>query len=76
MELEGLKRCLAFLEGIFHLTIKDIVTDRHVMIKKYIKEDHATKNHYFYVWHVAKGMIKLYGVEAYGGGGGIKAQFK
>ncbi|KAL5022529.1 hypothetical protein ScPMuIL_001684 [Solemya velum] len=54
IELEGLERCLEFLE--FHcMAIQDIVTDRHVMVKKYLRKEHSTKNHYFDVWHVAKG---------------------
>lgn len=36
MELEGLKRSIAFLEK--HVTVESIVTDRHSMVKKYMRE--------------------------------------
>jgi hypothetical protein len=55
MGLEGLKRGMTFLEG--HVKVKDLVTDRHSMVKKYMRENHNEKNHYFDAWHVAKGMI-------------------
>jgi solute carrier family 8 (sodium/calcium exchanger) len=54
MELEGLKRGLQCLEDA-GLHIESLVTDRHCMIKKYMKENHEDKNHFFDVWHVAKG---------------------
>ena len=31
------------------------MTDRHVMIKSYMKTERPNMNHYFDVWHVAKG---------------------
>ena len=55
MELEGLKRGTTFLER--HVKVKDLVTDRHSMVKKYTRENHTDKNHYFHVWYVPKGMI-------------------
>ena len=57
MEFEGLKRAIAFLEG--HVHIKDLVTDRHSMVKKFIREQHPDKNHNFDVCHVVKGNYKL-----------------
>lgn len=53
MELAGLKRAMGFLKD--HVNIKTLVTDRHSMVKKYMKDCHAEKNHYFDVWHIAKG---------------------
>ncbi|XP_061652519.1 uncharacterized protein LOC133488553 [Phyllopteryx taeniolatus] len=55
MELEGLKRCLALLQrkGV---TMKNIVTDRHSQIKKFLRETHKDLCHWFDVWHVAKGI--------------------
>lgn len=53
MELAGLKRAMAFLKD--HVNIKTLVTDRHSMVKKYMKDCHTEKNHYFDVWHIAKG---------------------
>jgi len=32
-----------------------LVTDRHVQIKKYLREEHQEIKHYFDVWHIAKG---------------------
>uniref|UniRef100_A0A8W8JEL4 Uncharacterized protein n=1 Tax=Magallana gigas TaxID=29159 RepID=A0A8W8JEL4_MAGGI len=40
------------------LHIENPVTDRHCMIKKYMREDHQDKNHFFDVWHVAKASKK------------------
>ncbi|KAK3099185.1 hypothetical protein FSP39_000706 [Pinctada imbricata] len=57
MELEGLKRCMAVLEteGI---DVSDLVTDRHSQVKAYMKDDQQHINHWFDVWHVAKGVYK------------------
>ena len=38
MELEGLKRGLEYLTKTVNIDVKDLITDRHVMIKKYMKE--------------------------------------
>ena len=46
MELEGLKRGLQFLEG-YDLTIGELITDRHIQVKKYMKDEHTDKQHYF-----------------------------
>ncbi|MEW8546510.1 MAG: hypothetical protein AB2693_23595 [Candidatus Thiodiazotropha sp.] len=40
-----------------NLTVSDLVTDRHSVIKKYMKEQQPEINHWFDVWHVAKGML-------------------
>ena len=55
MELEGLKRGLEYLTGTCRINVQDLITDRHVMIKKYMKEKQKETNHYFDVWHIAKG---------------------
>ena len=54
MELEGLKRCFAFVSEE-NLEVKSLVTDRHSQIKKFLKDHHPEINHMFDVWHVAKG---------------------
>ena len=54
MELEGLKRGLQFLDD---LMIGEHITDRHIQVKKYMKDEHTDKQHYFDVWHVAIGML-------------------
>ncbi|KAH3866267.1 hypothetical protein DPMN_029327 [Dreissena polymorpha] len=52
MELEGLKRGIAALreQGI---QIKEIVTDRHMQIQKWLKDNHPEIKHLYDVWHVA-----------------------
>ena len=66
MELEGLKRSLAFLEP--RIGIASITTDRHGQVNKYLREKierekkeqplHASLRHYFDIWHVAKSVKK------------------
>lgn len=53
MELEGLKRGIAFVKN--HVNIREVVTDRHPSIKKYMRTEQEDKSHLFDVWHVAKG---------------------
>ena len=55
MELEGLKRCLQTLADE-DIAISDITTDRHPQVKKFMREQRPEVNHWFDVWHVAKGM--------------------
>ncbi|XP_070539206.1 uncharacterized protein [Ptychodera flava] len=57
MEKEGLIRSLADLEGE-GLTIGTIVTDRHVQIRKWLRENMPNVEHLFDVWHIAKGLKK------------------
>ncbi|XP_033725378.1 uncharacterized protein LOC117315337 [Pecten maximus] len=57
MELEGLKRSISHLEEN-DISLKNLVTDRHVMVKKFMREQHPNTDHYFDVWHVAKGVTK------------------
>nr|XP_022289161.1 uncharacterized protein LOC111101133 [Crassostrea virginica] len=57
MELEGLKRGFQRLEDA-GIHIQTLVTDRHGMVKKYMRTEHADKSHYFDVWHLAKGVSK------------------
>lgn len=54
MEKEGLERCLKFLmkEG---LPIETLVTDRHVQIRKYMRERWPAIKHRLDGWHVGKG---------------------
>lgn len=60
MEMEGLKRGLEYLTKTVKIDVKDLITDRHVMIKKYMKEKQKDINHFFDVWHIAKGNHDLY----------------
>ena len=54
MELEGLKRGLQHLENA-GLHVENLVTDRHGMVKRFMREEHEDKNHFLDVCHVAKG---------------------
>lgn len=56
MELEGLKRGLQFLKDE-QIVVSDFITDRHVQVKKLMREEHPDIRHWFDVWHVAKGMF-------------------
>ena len=55
MELEGLKRSLEWLTEENNLTVSHLVTDRHSSVKKFLREEKPTIQHWFDVWHVAKG---------------------
>ena len=54
MEKEGLHRVPEFLEEK-DLKVGVLVTDRHLQIAKWMREQHPNVKHYFDVWHVAKG---------------------
>ena len=56
MELEGLKRELRRVEEA-GIEFEALVTDRHGMVKKYMRTEHQDKKHYFDVWHLAKGVL-------------------
>lgn len=59
MELEGLKRGIQQLVDA-GLQIDNIITDRHGMVRKFMRTEHPDKHHYFDVWHVAKGISKIW----------------
>ncbi len=61
MELEGLKRSVAYLQGQ-GLTIGVIITDRHPSVQKWLREHHKEIKHYYDVWHIAKGMCITFDV--------------
>lgn len=56
MELEGLKRGLQFFCQE-DLAINTLVTDRHRSIAKYLREEQPDMDHFYDIWHIAKGMI-------------------
>ncbi|KAJ8369539.1 hypothetical protein SKAU_G00095670 [Synaphobranchus kaupii] len=60
MEKEGLVRSIAALEEA-GVQIKNIVTDRHPQIQKFLREEKPAIQHFHDVWHVAKGQ-ELHGV--------------
>lgn len=53
MELEGLKRALTKLDDN-GVTLSDFTTDRHVQVRKYLKEERPEIKHWFDGWHLAK----------------------
>ncbi|XP_060084262.1 uncharacterized protein LOC132563537 [Ylistrum balloti] len=57
MEKEGLSRSIAFLQD-HDIDIHTIVTDRHVQIRKWVRENMTDTKHCVDVWHVAKGLKK------------------
>lgn len=56
MELEELRRIVARLqkEG---LSLAEIITDRHLQIQKWVREQLPGTKHSFDVWHIAKGKM-------------------
>ena len=56
LEPEGLKRGIKY-QGSQALVINTFVSDRHVQIRKWVKENLPHTQHYFDIWHVAKGII-------------------
>ncbi|XP_064631009.1 uncharacterized protein LOC135489541 [Lineus longissimus] len=53
MEKEGLIRCIDFLKER-GFTLDKIITDRHVQIQKWIRENLHDTAHFFDAWHLAK----------------------
>ncbi|XP_053409092.1 uncharacterized protein LOC128559941 [Mercenaria mercenaria] len=53
MELEGLKRTMKVVEDM-GVTLSDITIDRHVQVRKYLRENKGHINHWFDSLHVAK----------------------
>ncbi|XP_064632509.1 uncharacterized protein LOC135490875 [Lineus longissimus] len=60
IEKEGLIRCVRYLETE-DVTISKIVTDRHVQINKWLRENLPDTDHRFDVWHLAKSLKKKVG---------------
>ena len=58
MEKEGLIRAVDFFKRQ-DLTISTIVTDRHLQIQKWVRENLMQTQHFYDVWHVAKGKNSL-----------------
>lgn len=58
MEKEGLRRCIEFVTEN-GLAVDVLVTDRHKQINKWLRESHPNVNHFYDIWHVAKGLCKL-----------------
>ena len=56
MELSGLQRALTALKED-ELQPTSLTTDRHIGVKKYMREEQPHIKHWFDVWHVAKGVL-------------------
>lgn len=56
MEKRGLELAVRWLQEN-HLQIGIIITDRHLQIQKWIRENLPQTTHYYDVWHVAKGKL-------------------
>ena len=59
MELEGFKRTMSQLQED-GLNIVTIATDRHVQIRKCLKDNYPAISHQFDVWHVSNSIRKKY----------------
>ena len=53
MELLGFQRCVQSLQDQ-NINISVLVTDRHIQVNKYIRENMKETDHRFDVWHIAK----------------------
>ena len=56
MELLGFKRALADIE--INATVKQVTTDRHSQVRKYMLNEEKDKVYQNDVWHVVKGLLK------------------
>lgn len=54
MEKEDLNRVIFMLNNQ-NVTIHTLVPDRHRQINKWLHDHYPSINHYYDVWHVAKG---------------------
>ena len=57
MELEGAKRCFAYLQTA-GVSIKKFISDRHAGISKWLRETQGGTKHFFDIWHVARSITK------------------
>lgn len=58
MEKVGLVRAIQHLHG-HDFEIGTLVTDRHPQVRKYMRENMPQTKHYYDVWHVAKGELRI-----------------
>ena len=59
LEPEGLTCGIKFLESQA-LVINTFMSDCHVQIRKWVKENMPHTQHYFDIWHVAKGISFIF----------------
>ena len=53
MELEGLKRCFNVLDAN-RIEMDSLITDHHMSVQKYMRENRPMVKHYYDIWHMAK----------------------
>ena len=58
MEKEGFIRGMKVF-GDYELPVKTMVTERHIQLMKWIRENFTDIGHRYDVWHVAKSVITL-----------------
>lgn len=58
MELDGCKKVLARLENR-GVSIDSLTTDRHVQIRKFLRETKDYLDHQFDIWHLARSIKKM-----------------
>ena len=58
MEFEGFKRCLDFILNE-EMQVSTMISDRHVSIAKYMREEKKDITHYFDLWHLKKSKPSL-----------------
>ena len=54
MELAGLKRVKEKLDSL-GVKVRSLITDRHAQVQKWVRERWPDVEHYYDIWHVAKG---------------------
>ncbi len=54
MEMEGLQRSIQDFDDA-GVKIRKLITDRHIQIRKWVRENMKTTKHCVDTWHVAKG---------------------
>ena len=59
LEPEGLTPGIKFPESQA-LVVNFFVLDRYVQIRKWVKENLPHTQHYFDIWHVAKGVFHIF----------------
>lgn len=57
MELDGCKRCFQFLKEA-GLKVSTFISDRHKGIAKWVRTSQAQTQHFYDLWHIAKGIVK------------------
>ena len=57
MELQGAKQCFDFIL-LAGLAISVFISDRHLGIAKWIRENHPKTSHFYDIWHVARSITK------------------